>query len=285
VRFADNGKVSLDHIYTEPDPRAYFGTLREFDYCIPQLAKPYFAELIREYRAVQRIHVPHIVDIGCSYGVNAALLKFDLTMDELYERYCDPAAGSHSLSRLLARDRELARSRNDLRHTRFVGLDKSRPALSYALLAGFLDATVHADLEEREPSQYHRAQLARADLVISTGCVGYVTERTVSRVANAHGTRRPWMAHFVLRMFPFAPVADSLARLGYETVQLDQAFRQRRFVSREEQSLVMDTLSRVGVNPSGLEADGWLYAQLYVSRPRVTKERVVVDLAIRTDRG
>ena len=140
------------------------------------------------------------------------------------------------------------------------------------------------DLEERDPTLYQRAQLARADLVISTGCVGYVTERTITGVANAHGERRPWMAHFVLRMFPFDPVAESLARLGYETVQLDHAFRQRRFVSAEEQSLVLDTLSRVGVDPRGLEADGWLYAQLYVSRPRVSAERVVVDLATRTDR-
>jgi carnitine O-acetyltransferase len=285
VRFADNGKVSLDHIYTQADPRAYFQTLRQFDYRIPQLAKPYFAELVEEYRASRRVPAPTVVDIGCSYGINAALLKFDVTMDELYERYCDGDAGSYSLGRLLARDRDLARSRDRMKYTRFVGLDRSRPALSYALLAGFLDTTVHADLEDRDPTLYQRAQLARADLVISTGCVGYVTERTIARIAGAHAERRPWMAHFVLRMFPFDPVAESLARLGYETVQLDHAFRQRRFVSGEEQSLVLDTLSRVGVDPRGLEADGWLYAQLYLSRPRVSAERVVVDLATRTDRG
>jgi carnitine O-acetyltransferase len=87
------------------------------------------------------------------------------------------------------------------------------------------------------------------------------------------------MAHFVLRMFPFEPIEASLARLGYETVRLDGVFKQRRFASAQEQSLVLETLSRVGVDPGGLESEGWLYAQLYVSRPRVTKQRMVVDLA------
>jgi hypothetical protein len=30
---------------------------------------------------------------------------------------------------------------------------------------------------------------------------------------------------------------------------------------------VLDRMSAVGVNARGLEAEGWLYAQLYLSRP------------------
>jgi SAM-dependent methyltransferase len=279
VRFDATGKVSLDHIYTRPDPRAYFRTLRKLDYYIPQLAKPYFADLIQEYRRSQRIPVPTVVDIGCSYGINAALLKFDVSMEDLYERYGGLGALAQTRAMLLAHDRRLARTRARRNRTRFVGLDVSHRALSYALSAGLLDVAVHADLEEREPTLGEREQLAGADLVISTGCLGYVTHRTVTRVVRANGERRPWMAHFVLRMFPFDPVADSLAGLGYETVHLDGVFKQRRFASAQEQSLVLDTLSTAGVDPRGLETEGWLYAQLYVSRPRVTKERVVVDLA------
>jgi SAM-dependent methyltransferase len=280
VHYDDTGKVSLDHIYVQPDPRAYFGTLRELDYCIPQLAKPYFARLIEEYRESQRVPAPSVLDIGCSYGINAALLKFDATMDELYERYCGLDARTQTRSGLLARDRELVRAcRSRRERTRFVGLDRSRPALSYALMAGFIDVAMHADLEVCDPTERQREELARADLVISTGCLGYVTDRTLSRVAATNDARKPWMAHFVLRMFPFEPVAESLAGLGYETVHHERLFRQRRFASPQEQSLVLDTLSTVGVDPRGLETDGWLYAQLYVSRPRATSERVFVDLA------
>jgi hypothetical protein len=270
VNFDATGKLALGHIYAQPDPRPYFSTLRELDYRLPGLAKPYFTKLAQEYRESHGTRTMNVLDIGCSYGVNAALLKCDATMDELYEHYCGPGADTLSRSALLARDRDLVRSRNGLVPARFVGLDSSRPALSYALAAGFIDTAVHADLERRDPTGAERDQLAGTDLVISTGAVGYVTHRTISRVVGAHGERRPWMAHFVLRMFSFEPVAESLAGSGYETVHVDGVFRQRRFASPEEQSLVLDTLSTAGVDPRGLEDGGWLYAQLYVSRPRGT---------------
>jgi SAM-dependent methyltransferase len=273
------GKISLDHIYTQPDPRAYFNTLRKLDYHIPQLAKPYFLKLIQEYRESQRIPTPQVLDIGCSYGINAALLKCDATMDELYERYSGSDARERSHSALLTHDQELVQSRRRLRHTRFVGLDTSHHALSYALGAGFLDAAVHADLEEGDPTERQREQLAGSDLVISTGCLGYVSHRTISRIVSAHGERKPWMAHFVLRMFPFDPVAESLAMAGYETVRLERVFRQRRFATPQEQTLVLETLSDAGVDPRGLETDGWFYAQLYLSRPRSTNGCAIIDLA------
>ncbi len=88
MRFDSAGKVSLDHIYTQPDPRTYFGSLRGLDYRIPELAKPYFARLIAELGADSPARGVTVVDIGCGYGVNAALLRCDCTMDDLYEHYC-----------------------------------------------------------------------------------------------------------------------------------------------------------------------------------------------------
>jgi carnitine O-acetyltransferase len=78
------------------------------------------------------------------------------------------------------------------------------------------------------------------------------------------------MAHFVLRMYPFEPIAACLADLGYATTRVEQVFRQRRFASPEEQAQVVDTLTGLGLDPSGLEAEGWLYAQLFISRPRIS---------------
>jgi carnitine O-acetyltransferase len=169
---------------------------------------------------------------------------------------------------LLAADRALV-GRAPLHKARFVGLDSSQPALSYALSAGFLEDAVHADLERADPTSEQRQRLVGLDLVISTGCIGYVTQETLSRIVQANGEHRPWMAHFVLRMFPFEPMADMLHEWGYDTVQLEGLFKQRRFASAVEQALVLDTLSTIGVDPADLETDGWLYAQLFVSRPRI----------------
>jgi SAM-dependent methyltransferase len=266
VRFDATGKVSLDHIYTQPDPRAYFGTLRELGYCIPQLAKPHFAALIEECRAWRGTAEPRVLDLGSSYGINAALLRCDVTMDDLYSRY-GAIAQDAPTGEVVAVDRELVRAGRGVR-ARYLGLDISRPALSYATAAGFLDDAVLADLESGELTGSQRRQLAGVDLVVSTGCLGYVGAATIGKIVAACGDRLPWMAHFVLRMFPFDEIAATLARAGYDTVRLDRVFRQRTFVSPEEQAQVLDTLASVGVDPAGHETDGWFYAQLYVSRPR-----------------
>ncbi|GAA0421120.1 methyltransferase type 12 [Actinoplanes capillaceus] len=273
MRFDQTGKISLDGIYTQPDPRAYFTTLRELGYCIPQLAKPYFQQIIGQYRQSRQVAVPTVVDVGCSYGINAALLRCDATMDDLYDRYADTGC---TRQELLERDRELVRTHGS--PARFVGLDVSRPALAYASAAGFLDEVVQADLEARDPTARQRALFADADIVISTGCLGYVTGRTLVRVAGSRRDRRPWMAHFVLRMFPFEPIADRLAALGYETMRVDRTFRQRRFASDREQRQVLETMSAAGVDPEGLETDGWLHAQLYVSRPVGTPGPLTFDV-------
>ncbi|TDE38693.1 class I SAM-dependent methyltransferase [Actinomadura sp. 6K520] len=267
MRVDTTGKISLDHIYTSPDPRAYFSTLRELDYDIPELAKPHFRRFIAEYRQASGVPRPTVLDIGCSYGINAALVKYGATMGELYDRYGGRDAHRHTRATLLARDRELIRSHEPADDLRFLGLDASEEALSYALEAGFLDGAVHADLENGDPTDEQRAQLAGTDLVISTGCLGYVTERTISRIVEAQDGHRPWMAHFVLRMFPFDPIADTLAAAGYETVRHDGLFRQRRFATPRERSLVLDRLAAAGVDPAGLETGGWFYAQLYISKP------------------
>ena len=256
------GKISFDHIYTEPDPRAFYGTLRRLDYDIPQQAKAYFAKLIDEYRAEQDVKVPTVLDLGCSYGVNAALYRCDTSMERLYDHY----AAGEALSRdeLIAHDRRMVERLSVGDGVRFIGLDTSAPALDYALAAGFIDEAIHADLENDEPTEEQRALLADVDIVVSTGCVGYVTEKTLVRIAQENG---PWMAHFVLRMFSYEPVASSLAGLEYETAGIDGVFPQRRFASGEERAQILDNLSVAGIDPRGLEADGRLYARLFVSRP------------------
>ena len=82
----NEAKANMDHIYDQADPRSYFRELRKLDYAIPDAAKPIFQKLIANLRLRRNDHV-HILDLGCSYGVNAALLKHDLSMPELYDHW------------------------------------------------------------------------------------------------------------------------------------------------------------------------------------------------------
>lgn len=257
------GKASFDDIYSRPDPRDYYARMSELDYGIPELAKPHLHRQIAEYRAATGA-APSVLDIGCSYGVNAALLRLDTTLAELAGSYADPDAGTDEF---ITRDRARLTAADALPGVRFIGMDASAPALDYACAAGLLDAVVHADLEATDPTDEQRAVLASADLVISTGCIGYVTEKTIVRIATAHPERRPWMAHFVLRMYGFGPIEAELAALGYRTERMPGEFAQRRFASAAEREQVLGTLASNGIDTTGLEDEGRLYANLYVSRP------------------
>lgn len=257
------GKASFDDIYTRADPRAYYARMAELDYRIPELAGPVFQQQIQQYRAATGV-VPTVLDLGCSYGVNAALLRFGATMAELAEHY---RAAEADRTALIARDRARLAAADAVPEVRFLGMDASRPALDYAHAAGLLHEVVHADLEAADPTEAQRATLAGADLVISTGCIGYVTEKTLSRVAQTHPEHRPWMAHFVLRMFGFDAIAEELAALGYRTERMPGRYVQRRFASDAEATQVLNTLAANGIDTSGYEADGHLYAELYLSRP------------------
>lgn len=263
----NTGKVSLGHIYTAPDPRDYFRALQCLGYCIPQLAIPHFTSLIDAYRRARRISAPTIIDIGSSYGINSALMRYGATINQLYDHYGCQDANTLSREALIERDKVCLTAHTPENDGRWIGLDCSAPALRYALDAGLLDDAINANLESHNPTAEQRAQLQGADIIISTGCVGYVTEKTITRVIDACGEKRPWMAHFVLRMFSFEQVAQALAVRGYETKKMAGVFRQRRFAVPEEQTQVLAALKRAGVDPRGLEDDGWFYAELYISKP------------------
>ena len=259
------GKLSLDHVYNQPDPRDYFSVLSKLDYRVPELAKPFFKRLLDARREVNGEAAAKIVDVGCSYGVNAALLKYDLSLDDLYRLYSEEAPADEET--LLARDRALFSASAD-EALSFVGVDAAPNAITYAVDAGIMDAGVSTNLEREEPSDADLRAVENSDMIISTGCVGYVTKTSLEHLVEAGRDKGTWMANFVLRMFDYQPVEEMLSERGYVTERFDGAlFPQRRFVSATEQAHVLDNLRKRGISPEAAESEGWYLAELHVSRP------------------
>lgn len=265
ISYDVTGKINLNGIYNKPEPISYFSTLSRLGYRIPQEAKPRFKSLIDARRSATESESTKVVDLGCSYGVNGALLKHGLSMEELYHRYGAAEAGDPG--KLLARDRDLYAEPADAA-LEMIGVDPAERAISYAVDAGLLDAGVATDLEKADPTAEDVAAIENADLIISTGCIGYVTETSLERLLESSLDSRPWMAHFVLRMFDFGASEEMLGNHGYVTEKLPGLFRQRRFASEEERQHVLDNLRKLGVDPTGAEADGWYVAELHVARPK-----------------
>lgn len=280
----ETGKVVLDDIYNRPDPRGYFTALKPLEYMIPQLAKPIFEQVIGAYRRSRgRKHVK-LLDVGCSYGVNAALLKHGMDLDRLYDLYTGRAAEGLTRDKLIARDRRLFAEDDDAADLDIVGLDAAERAVAYAVETGALDDGVAADLEAHDPDAREREALTGADIVISTGCIGYVGAPTFTHILKANRTAQPWLAHFVLRMFSFEPLRDLFKSYGYVTEKVQgRLFRQRRFASPAERAEVLERLAERGVDATGRETEGWLHAEFFLSRP--LEEARLVPLAEICGRG
>lgn len=264
----ETGKIDITDIYNKPDPRRYYSTLKHLDYQIPETAKPVFQRVINAYRHSHEKDKVRVLDVGCSYGVNAAILKCDLKMGQLYDLYASQAGRSTQRNQLLAHDQTLMDERIKDAELEVVGLDISKSAIDYAVEANLLDDGIAANLEAGPPAPEAAAVLDEADLVISTGCIGYVGKKTLKRILDANAPQKPWMTHFVLRMFPFDEIRTVLEDFGYVTEKVEnRTFVQRRFASNEEQEHVLQRLSELGVDASGLEAEGWYHAEAFISRP------------------
>ena len=260
------GKAMLDDIYSQADPRLYFQTLRPLDYSIPGYAHPYFSALVNRLSEIRKGGQVRAIDLGCSYGINSALLKLGLSYERLVDNYADAEFENLSRKELIERDRGLIAERAGT-SPHMTGVDISQPALEYGIDAGYLDEAILADLESNDLSAANRRHLVGTDLVISTGCIGYVGAETIRRLLEGMGDARPWSAHFVLRMFAFDEIAAVFSERGYETIPLPGLFKQRKFVSSEERNEVTATLNEQGFDTSGLEETGYFFAQMHLTIP------------------
>jgi hypothetical protein len=106
-------------------------------------------------------------------------------------------------------------------------------------------------------------------MILSTGSVGYVTEKTYESILDALPSRTPWIVSFVLRMFPYDSFAAAFARRGLVTERLRSVVLvQRRVRDIQEFESTRGQLETQGVDIRPFESDGLLGAELYVSRPR-----------------
>jgi hypothetical protein len=277
----EQNKANFDHVYDLPDPRGYFETLGSLDYRAPEHARRLFPTLLKEVRAGGGPE--GILDLCCSYGVNAALLRHDLTLDDLYARYASPDLADLSTEKLLDSDRSFYAERAYPSAPGIVGADSAANAVRYALGAGLLEAGFGEDFERADPPEAFRRSVGNVGLVTVTGGVGYVWERTFDRVLEAVTEARPdglapWVATLPARLVDYGPLSDLFVGHGLVTERLSsRTFPQRRFADAAERDHVLRQLADLGVDPAGREEEGWYHADLFLSRPAEEAAKAPVD--------
>ena len=265
----NEAKADMGHIYNQCDPRSYSHELNMLDYTIHDSAKSIFLKLIGH---LQQRHddTVQVLDLGCSYGINAAILKYDLSMDELNNHWGQKKMMDATPNEVASYDQQFFADLDANQAIQVTGLDQAENAIAYGLASGLLDEGLAVNLETEPLTALAKEKLEPIDLVTSTGCVGYLTDKSFDRLLPAVSEgRQPWIANFVLRLFPFDDIAQSLTKWGYVTEKLeDETFIQREFASDDEQEHVLKQLHDRGVVPIGKEAEGNLLAEFYLSRPK-----------------
>ncbi|MGH3930947.1 MAG: class I SAM-dependent methyltransferase [Pseudonocardiaceae bacterium] len=260
-------KADFTAIYNQPDPRAYFRTLNSLDYQVPQQALPVVEAVLAASARSGRPRT--VLDVCCSYGINAALLRCQVDLDEISARYTDPALAALAPGDLIEADAVFYADRLRRPDRTVLGLDVSAPAIEYAVRSGLLAQGWAENLETSDPSPALAAGVRDVGMIISTGGVGYVRHRTFDRLLQV--VRDPhdlWLAIFVLRVFAYDEIADTFARYGLVTEQVPGlTFRQRRFADRAEYEAANHDVVLRDLDPTGKEADGWYHADCYLTRP------------------
>ena len=135
-----------------------------------------------------------------------------------------------------------------------------------------IDQGITCDLENEvaELTADQEDLIQKCDVLLSTGAIGYITDKTVNPIldlfgAESIGTLGPVAIVSVLDLFDPAPIAEAFVRHGYRFEQLPVRLPQRQFVNADERKDVFETLRLRGVQTDSLKMETELFASLCIA--------------------
>lgn len=272
---ANEAKASFDDVYAAPTPHAYVAMMAKNGYEIGEQARPYCAaaaELLRERNG--DAWPVQMLDVGCSYGIGSAFVKYGCSFDEIVAFFSSRAPREYrSACEAMRMWLNIAPPTFNVRA---VGLDSSKPAIRFAVDAGLLDGGIARDFEQPDtvPNEEDSAWLRSCNLLISTGAIGYVTERTLDVVLrllgkNYPGDFGPFAVVTILRMFDPSPIETVFEEHGFSFGPIPGVrLPQRRFTDAAERQKVLSVLHDRGIGTHDWEDGGKQYADLFIAAPR-----------------
>lgn len=284
----NEAKRSFADHYAKPTPHSYLLEMSRLGYQIAERARPYCvaaAELLADKNPGWPIRM---LDVGCSYGIGSAFVKYGCTFEELVSFFSSRAPEDYVAC--IAAMRMWLNVVPPKIEMGVVGLDIAGSAVQFAVDSGLLDCGIVRNLETEDLSQDEIAWISGCNLLICTGAIGYIGERTFDRILPHLGTSRtdtsgPAAIMTVLRMFDINEAEAAFNRVGMEVRKVPGIrLPQRGFADEEEMQGVLSVLADKGIDPEGWESHGAYYADLYVAAsPRLVDR--LVDVMVNTDDG
>lgn len=294
---ANQAKASFDDAYTAPTPHAYVEAMAASGYEIGERARPYCtaaAELLEEENG--DVWPVQMLDVGCSYGVGSAFIKYGCSFDEMVAFFASRAPREYQAA--CEATRAWLNCAPQACNVRTVGLDSSAPAIRFAVDAGLLDGGIARDFEEPgvEPTGEELSWFRSCNLLISTGAIGYVTRRTLEPILRSLGEDHPGEVGpvavvTILRMFETGGIGDVFETHGFRFGPVPGVrLPQRRFIDDQERRDVLSVLAGRGIDTAGWEDRGRQFADLFVAARPARFDALVermreTHLALKRDEG
>ena len=263
-------KVSFSAAYTALTPHQYLNNMTAVNYRMADYMNPFLTAVVDASVSPSPQRPVRIFDLGCSYGVSGALLKTDCSYQELAKFFRCETSSEYSLC--VTESKRWLESHVAREDVEVVGFDSSAEAIRFATASRMIDKGITRNLEENESelTEDERSLIRQCDVLLSTGVIGYVTEKTVSPILDefGHDVRGPLGAvaiMSVLELFDPEPIAKSFTEHGYRFGQLPIRMPQRRFADEEEREGVLETLRDRGEPTAVQESEDQMFASLCVA--------------------
>ncbi|MBE0454461.1 MAG: hypothetical protein IBX58_12355 [Roseovarius sp.] len=259
----------FDDTYDQPDCRAYFRMLDALGYRNQMHAVALFRKGLGALCRVRGLAAPRLLDFASSYGLVTLLMRHEISLIDVFDRYRAPDFDRMSPAEVIAGDRTwLARLPCYTPPLHVIGLDVMPNAIAYGHAVGLFDEGFAENLEVDAPSPALAAALGQVDMIVECGSVAQLMPRTLDRVLTACGERKPWIMTSPIRGNERAAAVEVLVRHGMRQEVLPVApFIHRRFESPEEQARAIANARAAGHAPEGYETTGHFHAQVLLARP------------------
>lgn len=157
----------------------------------------------------------------------------------------------------------------------FYLIDTSKPALNFAKKAGLCEDAFCINLEQDSVPVEFNETLSNIDLVISTGCVGYIGWKSFEKLFESISDSRgplPIFAFTALRIFPMDNIERVFKENNFELIKTRIGpLKQRRFHNEKEMSKTVELLQTRGIQTENLEETGYYFAEFFIGGPKNIK--------------
>ena len=265
-------KTDFTDIYTQDSPHRYLKEMDRLEYTISDSTKLLYNSIIEELENTLSRPI-NVLDLGSSYGINSSLLKYNLTMSELNNFFLN---GTEPTKKETKQFYEECTSNDNMN---FYQIDISEEALKFSEEMNLCERGMNVDLESEKLNLLE--SLPKMDVVIATGCIGYIGYKTFSNLLKVTKNRQsnsiqseteyvaPIFAFSVLRMFDMDDIEEVFEMYDYSIVKSDiKPIRQRNFSDPKEKAQTISLLHDMEINTKKYEDDGNFYADFYIARSK-----------------